>query len=69
MYRLALLVKRAGEGIRDFTFTTDLRANHLDSLVGVSKGRLMNSINTSSALLVVAKKELIDRIKERSSTK
>jgi len=38
-------------------------------LVGVSKGRLMNSISASSALLVVAKKELIDRIKERSSTK
>ena len=68
MYRLAFLVKRAGEGTRDCRFTTDCRAKHLDSLVGVSTGGLINSINTS-ALSVMAKKELIDRVKERSSPK
>ena len=69
LYQLAYLVKRSGETTRACKFVKGCRAVHLVSLDGANRGTLVNAINSSTLWSAAAKKELIERVKEKVAVK
>jgi len=65
----AYLVRRNGETTKACKFVNGCRALHLVSLDGANKGALINAINSSTLWSAVAKKELIERVKEKVAVK